>query len=81
MQKETAGQGLDFASALQPKSPERMTVLIVLDPGKIPEITFTGDWSGKFIQAAQKALAKAYRQRRFKPRGTEPKGEHDGDKS
>lgn len=30
-----------------------------------PEVIFTGFWNGKFIQAAQNAIARAYRQRRI----------------
>ena len=56
----------DISSELAPKMEEEKTLSIRLIPGKKPEVTFTGLWSGKFINAAMNSIAKAYRMRRGK---------------
>lgn len=54
-------------AALQGTPKQRMeeekSVVIRIIPGQRPQVEFGGFWTGKYIQAAQNALAKAYRTR------------------
>ena len=54
----TAGELRD---ELRPSVEGEKTLLIEISPGKRPEVTFTGAWSGKYIKAAMDSVAKAYR--------------------
>jgi hypothetical protein len=56
----------DVSSELAPKVEEEKTLIVKLTPGKAPEITFMGFWTGKYITAAMNSIAKAYRVRRGK---------------
>jgi len=57
-----------LASALSGTPQERMeeekTIFLKYTPGKRPEVTFTGFWSGKFIKAAMDSISRSYRLRR-----------------
>ncbi len=56
------------------KEEEEKTLTLRILPGKRPEVTFQGFWSGKFIRSAMDSIAKAYRMRgraiRTAPSGT-----------
>ena len=43
------------------------SIYIELKDGGKPEVVFTGFWNGKLVKAAQKAIERTYRSRRFKP--------------
>lgn len=56
-----------LASDLKQRLEEEKTIVLRMVPGQRPDVTFTGFWTGKFVQAAQNSISKAYRLRRFKP--------------
>ena len=51
----------DLRDALRPDVEGEKTILIRMTPGKRPDVTFTGAWTGKFIKGAIDSIAKAYR--------------------
>ena len=51
----------DVSRVLAPESKEERTLLLKLVPGKKPEVTFTGLWSGKYVSAAIGSISRAYR--------------------
>ena len=51
----------DLRDALRPDVEGEKTILIKMTPGKRPDVTFTGSWSGKYIKGAIDSIAKAYR--------------------
>lgn len=56
----------DLGISLQQKLESEKTLTVKLTPGKKPEVTFSGFWTGKFIQAAMNSIARAYRVRRLR---------------
>lgn len=65
-EKEEKGRGLSDALMGTPK--ERLegkkTIYLEMIPGTRPQVTFTGFWTGRFIEAAMNSVAKAYRVRK-----------------
>lgn len=51
----------DLKEELAPRLDGEKTILVKMIPGKRPEVTFTGLWTGKYIAAASNSIAKAYR--------------------
>ena len=51
----------DLRDALRPDVEGEKTILIRMTPGKRPDVTFTGAWTGKYIKGAIDSIAKAYR--------------------
>lgn len=70
---EKAKQANALSSALKvaptppPQRPgllERKEVTVIITPGQRPEVTFKGEWNGKFVMTAGNAIARAYRHRK-----------------
>jgi len=51
----------DLSDVLKPDIEGEKTILIRMLPGKRPDVTFTGAWTGKFIKGAIDSISKAYR--------------------
>ena len=60
-----------FSNALESTPKEHFecngTITLKMTPTARPEVIFTGFWNGRFIQAAFKAISRAYRERRHRP--------------
>lgn len=54
----------DLSEALKPNMDGEKTVLVKMIPGKRPDVTFTGFWTGNYVRSAMDSIAKAYRLRR-----------------
>jgi hypothetical protein len=51
----------ELSDVLKDRVEEEKKLMLRILPGKKPEVTFTGFWSGKYIKAAMDSIAKAYR--------------------
>ena len=51
----------ELRDELRPSVEGEKTLTIKMVPGKRPEVTFTGAWTGKYIKGAIDSIAKAYR--------------------
>ena len=55
-----------LSGSVKNKMEDDRTILLKMEYGKRPEVTFTGFWSGRFLQGALSSISKAYRLRRHK---------------
>ena len=55
-----------LSGSVMDKMEDDRTILLKMEYGKRPEVTFTGFWSGRFLQGALSSISKAYRLRRHK---------------
>ena len=51
----------ELSEVLKERVEEEKKIVLRILPGKKPEVTFSGFWSGKYIKAAMDSIAKAYR--------------------
>ena len=51
----------DLRDELRPSVDGEKSLLLTIQPGKRPEVVFTGTWTGKYIKAAMDSIAKCYR--------------------
>ena len=51
----------DLSDVLKERVEEEKKIVLRILPGKKPDVTFSGFWSGKYIKAAMDSIAKAYR--------------------
>lgn len=51
----------DLRDELRPDVDGEKTLTLKISPGKRPEVSFTGTWTGKYIKAAMDSIARGYR--------------------